>query len=129
MKTKDGYDYQPGMTLYYVLAGQVIARPTSYLQDRNTEYAAGTEGGAYQVDAHFAKKEPAYIVAVNHGLRLLEIARLNLAKLNKDRLECLLGPSTDRSRGNLAKITELPETVSVSDVAKNIDGIPSISGY
>jgi hypothetical protein len=86
MKTKDHYEYKPGMTLYYVYEGEVRERPTRVEQGRNDEYVSGIADGSYQVDAHYANKENAFVAASNDLLAVMQSTRIKMTALNKERL-------------------------------------------
>lgn len=93
MRTKDGVEYEPGMTLYHECLGEIEARPTRMDTDKLPEYALGVNVGYVKIDGHYARKENAYIAATNYVLKELAKYREHLARLNRERNADLFGTS------------------------------------
>ena len=113
MKTKDGYEYRDGMTLYGECLGEVRVLPTKRLDPHCTsgEYADGDPRLSVHIPAHYAKKENAWIEATNHWLKILEQARQKLAALNKERLADIgIGPAATVSAPAANPTTTIPQT-------------------
>jgi hypothetical protein len=115
MKTKDGYEYKDGMTLYGECLGQVTVHPTKRLDPHSDcgEYADGDPKYSVHIPGFYAKKDAAYQDAINYWLMVMNQAREKLAALNKEHFEWLTstGPAATASASNaVSATTTIPST-------------------
>lgn len=124
MKTKDGYEYKDGMTLYRECLGEVSTYPTKRLDPypSSGEYAEGDPKLSVHIPSSYARKDAAYQDAINFWLKVMNQAREKLAALNKEHFEWLC-PERRLSPTEKASI-ERAANVSATNAAVGIGIIP-----
>lgn len=86
MKTKDGVEYRPGMTTWFVCLGKVEERPTrTDTSELHNGYALGVKRGYVKIDGHYAIRDNAYVEAVNYWLKEKRKCEAELQALNVER--------------------------------------------
>lgn len=99
MKTKDGVNYRPGMTVWFVCLGVVTEQPTREdMSELPNGYALGVKKGYIKIDGHYGVRDKAYVEAVNYWLKEKRKCDEALKSLNVERLAPLLAtPATATS--------------------------------